>query len=564
MWLLLLACTPTEPAPSGRNVASTKAPVVEPEPPPPDEAEPAPIVLELPAPPDPLVLELSRDDVDELLGPISTELTLLELDPDVLLVAALERIRAACGDLWTLDEPEWDCELTPLGQSLGPDAQSTPAFALVRLLGMTPGNAVVTDTSLEGVAGIADALGVGGGFGPVLADTLDRPLDAPAVATGALAAALREGLLATHPATTSDGRVPVTLDDVLRDLAPLATTLGPAGGHPGIVDPNAPTFGRVLDDDFAMSLVADSNLRILDGIDLSEGKGFFVTSTDELPLDLDFADPARFALTGLVDAPTVDLTLDLVESPERTVACTADPACWNNLPGQPVNPDSVWQLAPYTLESVIADAARREHQGRVFETTYTFLLFIPAVTVGMGQSGSPGGFLSFDVLADLGDPPDEQYVWELLLEVAEQNLHVHETYAFDEGDANPSFTLQDLPTGLTADDVEAAVRDSLAAQSHTVAQALLGNYADNSDPVDLVFDRTADGDAALLVVDLPGLFGDPELTRRVSVPLGEREGFVPPEGRTVLYTEDGTGTRYRVTVETPTEATLAVWVEEAP
>lgn len=258
----------------------------------------------------PLTLEMTRDEVAELLGPIAADLKLLDLAPEVLLGAAIDQIRDACGSNFEGSDPDFDCAATDLGRSFGPDWASTPEFAMVRLLAMTPDNARVEGTSLEGVAATADALNIGGGFGQVLADTLERELDDLAVGTEALVEALRDGWLASHPAVSSDGRLPVTLADALSDLDTLATTLGPANGHPGIVNVDPPPFGQVLADDFGMALTMDSNLAVLDGLDLSAGgKGYLVASSGSDPVEFDFLDPDRFAITGLVDGPTVDLSL---------------------------------------------------------------------------------------------------------------------------------------------------------------------------------------------------------------------------------------------------------------
>jgi len=329
--LILIGCRSSPPPEPSQPREPTATELVRP---PEEPAAFGSIVLRLAEPPPPLQLDLGPDDVADLLGPLADDLVLLELDPGVLLRAAVQRIRDACGDDWDRDEPSYDCGATALGRTLGPDWQTTPEFAMVRLLTMTPGNAEPTGTSLQGVAGIADALSVGGGFGPVLADTLDKDIDRPAVGTTALVEAIRHGLLASHPQTTLDGRIPITLADALSDLATLGPRLGPMGDHPGVLDPGLSPFGRVLAEDFAMELTVASNLRILDGLDLSEGKGFLVTSTAERPVDLDFVDPERFAIRGLVDEPTIDLRLALTESSERSVACAGDVACYGNPPAR--------------------------------------------------------------------------------------------------------------------------------------------------------------------------------------------------------------------------------------
>lgn len=510
----------------------------------------------------PILLEMSRSEVDELLGPIASELELLTMDPDTLLRSALDQIRSACGTDWArdTDNPAWDCSQTALGQTFGTGWAETAEFAMVRLLASTPANTDVRGTSLEGVAGAADFLQVGGGFSNILAETLERGRTDLAVGNEALVAAVREGLLATHPALTVDGGIPITLEDALTDLATLADKLGPSGDHPGVVDPGRTPYGQVLADDFTMGLTMDSHLEVYDGLDLSLGKGYLVASTGDLPVSLDFLDPERFTIEGLVDQPVVDLRLALQESPRTAEPCTPDNTCQGNLPGAPVNAESVWSLEPWTIEHVVADAARREHEARVYTARYT-VFFVPVVTIRIGQGDTPPGWIDYDVLLDIGNPPTPQYLWELLLEVAQQNLHTWDTYQIDEGASNPAFSLTEVPTGLSAVEAEAAVRETLQEQAGTIAEALFGDYRKNSDPVDMIYARTPDGTPALQFVsahdrsaqgtpshEVVGFFADEALTQRVSVEIGGRHVWVPAAGTTTLYAQDDAGQRFELVV----------------
>ena len=552
------------------------------------EEEPATttITLSLPAEPEGLLrLDLEREDVEALLGPIAADIELLSMDPDVLLYAALGMIRSACGTDWARDRanPSFDCDATALGRSFGADWAASPELAMVRLLTTTPANVDVRNTSLEGVAGAANGLNIGGGFADILADTLERDTTDLAVGDDALVAAIREGLLATHPATTATGELVITLEDALTDLATLGSTLGPSGAHPGVLDPTEVPFGRVLGEDFGMELAVESHLSVLDGIDLTggvggdsmggngaggPGKGYLVRvggtggAGGDAPVSLSFDDPERFQIRGLVDQPVVDLRLSMVEAPTRAEACTGSDACWPNAPGNPVNPESVWGFDPWTLEALVADASRREHEGRSYRRTYWLIL--PAVTITMGDD-APGAWTHFDVLLDIGDPPPDQYVWELLLEVAQQNLHEWDTYAFEEGEANPSFSLTGLPTGLSAAATEAAVRSSLQQQEAEIADALFGNHAERSDPVDLVLVRGDSGEPALQWVaasERPGFFADQGLTDPVGTTISGHPSWVVPEGPSTVYVQAEGGRRFRLGVEahgaSPTEVRVTI------
>ena len=92
-----------------------------------------------PDPPPPVVLDMNRDEVRELLGSVADEILLLELDSYPFLVNALEQVKGACGDAWRDDDrdPHLDCSLTELGRSFARDGrgwEQSPEYALVRLL----------------------------------------------------------------------------------------------------------------------------------------------------------------------------------------------------------------------------------------------------------------------------------------------------------------------------------------------------------------------------------------------------------------------------------------------
>lgn len=583
LWLLMAGCTAPEPVseavepPPTSSLPSDSGTTWTP----PSDEEDAWITLSLPAGArEPIVLEMSREEVDELLGPIAADLELLTLDPDQLLRAALQFIRNSCGTDWTSSDatPEFDCSLTELGRTYGPDWASSPEFATVRLLASTAYNTDPDGTSLEGVAGAANLLRIGGGFDDILADTLERGKGDLAVGDDALVGALRERLLATHPETTEDGGIPITLEDALADLDTLTDRLGPAGDHPGIVDPSERMVGEVLGPDFGMELEMASNLEVFDGVDLSVGKGYLVVSDGDDPVELDFLEPSRFRLQGLVDQPTTDLRFAMSESPDRAEACTPEVACWDNLPGNPVNAASVWAMEPWTTEYIIADASRREHVGREYTRSYS-LLFIPVVNIRIGQN-SPGGWIDYDVLLDIGNPPTPQYLWELILEVAQQNLHEGPRYSLPEGAVNAAFSLQGVPTGLSAVDAEAEVRVNLQAQSSEIAQALFGDYRKNSDPVDLFFARDADGQPSLQFVSgldrsaegspihaRPGFYLDAALTQRASAERDGRHVWPVVMGESTLYAQDDAGQVFRIDVASDGEDATTIqlrWTEVMP
>jgi hypothetical protein len=555
------------------------------QPPAPDDTDDGPplgppveVTLRVPtADPPEIRLDLDRDAVAELFGPAASEIVLLELDPMPLLTAALGQIKEACGTAWRRDvpRPTYDCALTELGRSFrGPDGtwRTSPELALIRILTMTPANADVDGTSIATLAGIADWLGLGGGFGQILSDSLAIARTEEFLDTEAVAQSLQATLLATHPAVNAAGRIPVTLEDALTDLRTLGERLGPSGAHPGVVDPSGPTYGRVLGDAFAMRAAVRSNLRVLDGLDLDVGKDYLGLVVDRTgptwddEVEFDFTDPSRFDIVGVVERPVLDLRFGVRENPRFVPACTGVAAgadCRRNLPGAPVGARTVWTTPAWEIEHVIGRAGLIKYGALRTQRCYLGCGF---VEVSIGRAQDPAGFARFDVLLSIGDPPGPQYAWELIDEVAQVRLHDGPAGRIAEGAANVAFTLRDVPVGLTAAGITAAVRPVLQRQNTLVSDFLLGDFRKNSGPVDLYWQRTEDGQPTLFFVSdadhgerprsyaRPGLFADARLREKVSATRlpgatdTTREKWRPPGGDSVVFAQDDGGRTFRLDV----------------
>lgn len=528
--------------------------------------------------PAPLVLAMDRTEVAELFGDQAGSIRLLSLDPSPLLANTLDALRNACGDAWEEDNPDpnHDCSLTELGQTFGGMAspwQGSAEYALVRLLTMTPANVDVSGTTSEQLANLVDALASVGEvppFSQVLADALGLERTQPMVSEEALVMSLREHFVGSHPEVGPEKELEVTLADALADLTTLADRYGPVGEHPGIIA--GEVGGAVFGPDFQMVVTADSNLRIVDGIDGGGGKGYATVVADATgpsyddELEFDFSDPDRFRLEGLVDDLRVDLRVRLDEHVGFVPSCVGDPPCQDNEPGDPIDDTSVWALQPWVLEHVVTAAAKYDYDRRTW-----FAIYVNGLAqVQIGLEGNPPGWVHYEIEGGLGDPPGDQYLWETVLEVAQVALHHTPWTDFMEGSASVAFTVRDVPVGISGAEATEAVRPYLQEQASLLSDLLLGNYRESNDPIDVFYRRGDDGRAYLWFVgaeelpaeveypyDRPGLYADPDLTEKLSsteiagVRDTSHEKLALEAGETVVYFADDEGQTYRLRAVMP-------------
>ena len=544
----------------------------------------------------PLKLNMNKAEVAELFGATAKEIQLIEVESKALLTNTLEEIKHACGDAWQLDDPDpkHNCDNPGNNSTLGKSFkgwdgtwETSAEYSLVRILTMTPSNSKVAGTSIEGMQGLADALKVGGGFAQILAESLGIKRTEEFITTPELVAALQSNLLATHPALKGDGtRIPINLDDALKDLSTLTTKLGPVGDHPGVLAPGFQSFSEVLTPEFQMQVEANSNLRLLDGIDLSVGKEYMSTVVDVVgptfddELEFDFSDPDKFKITGIAADPKVDMRFAVGEASTFINSCAGDEACKQNLPENEAMikamwPGSTWAIDKWLLESIVATGGRLKYKNRVFKKCYE-VAFLCALGAEVSIGPDPPGWAIFDVFLNLGNPPKDQFVWELINEVAQVALHTPPSGDIPEGSANVEFTLFGIPIGLTGPQIEESVRPYLQAQAGTISDKLLGDYKKNNGAVDFYYRRGSDGLPYLFFVtpaDLdegtpadfykqPGFFSCPALSadcKVSSLELGgagdtTHEKVKLASGDTILYLQDDTGAVYRATFSAAGEA----------
>jgi hypothetical protein len=533
-----------------------------------------------------LRLELDKQGVNEVIAAdIQKDLKLLDLDARPLLTNALTTIKNACGTLWTADNPDprHDCSLTALGRTFrGPDGtwETSPEYALVRLLTMTPANVVVDGTSIANLRSLANSLNLGGGFNQILAETLGIARTREIVTTASAVTSLETRWLAAHPATVG-GRIPIYLYDAMNDLSPVGGRLAAAGSHPGVLDPAQPPRSVVFNPDFKMVLSAQSNLRWFDGLELARGKEYIALVDDQTPplvgdvLEFDFNDPNRFDILGLAPAPTVDLRLRILENPTFVRACTggSNPNCRLNTPTSPLGSNFIWSTPVWQLENILTHAAWNEYRTRTFNKCYLSLIGC-AARVQVGGGGDPNGWLKFDVFANLGSPPDDQYLWELISEVGQVALHrLPRNRTIAEGQANVAFSLSNIPVGMTAAQIRDAVRPVLQGQRSLLSDRLLGDYSRNNGAVDFYYRRGADGAGYLFFVaptdprpvaaypyTKPGFFSDAALATKVSTTAAGTSGNSTNEKVRLVGGQDATyfvqgadGAVYRLRVTVPAQ-----------
>ncbi len=519
---------------------------------------------------------LDREGVSELIAPdIQRDLVLLEIDSLPLLTNTLTAVKDACGTGWREDrsDPRHNCTLTELGRTFaGPDGtwQSSAEYAMVRILTMTPANAKVAGTSIAGLQEIADGgffgITIGGGFSQILSDALGIPRTQEFLPTETTAQALLEGVVAPHPNTGPAGELTITLWDAMNDLAPMAERLGPVGEHPGIVDPSEPPSAQVLGPDFRMVLGAQSNLRWYDGVDLSDGKDYLSRVVEENGptfvgvVEIDFVDPDLFDLVGLVEEPRADLRFQVLEADTFVPSCTGSTACQGNLPESPYGETSVWGIDPWFVEWAIAKGAMAEYATREFSRCYIDFLGCHA-TVEIGAGSAPPGWAHFDVTLDLGDPPDDQYVWDLVNEIGQVALHEPSGGTIPEGGADVAFSVRNIPVGLSANQIRDAVRPYLQEQRRELADRLFEGSGSNNGPVDFYFGRMPNGDAALFFAntgderpgeftyDTLGFYSSDEFVaanKLSDVDALGREYVTVGSAETTFWVRDDRGATYRI------------------
>lgn len=518
-----------------------------------------PLILRIDdTPPEPITINLDKEASLLVFGERAKDVTLIEIDSTQMLTNALEAIRDACGDGWVANTPTpWrDCDLTELGQRFPQPWEESAEFSVVRLLTLTPANANMIGTELEDMQTLVNSNPdwFDGGFGEILRNTLkmasvtDPLLPMPAVVESA-----KNTLLASHPRVPDNsGVLQVSLWDALHDMTPLQLPerFGPAGGHPGVLMPDAEdnpdgfvTKSDALTDAFSMRVSTGTRHRRVDGIDLSKKSGgdMFIVPADELGKPALAFDFDNLEITGIADPPTIDMRLKIYESMNTVTACTDDEGCYDNAPcdaaayADPWTCDtavegSIWRENPWLFEYFAAWAGRLHYTQSLADGSYECFgyfgqeclagaLIGDPVDLPAEYTGGPIGWTQF-ILHDIFDPdelssPAPQFFWELLVSIADHAFHDPDGDGVTVDMPSPVFEFKNLGLGVSADeliygsDSQLGVVDYLKQQEDILADIMVGQYWRNNAALDLYFARGEDGQPYLVFANEEDLRADP-------------------------------------------------------
>lgn len=509
------------------------------------------------------ILRLSRSALEELLDEdAQKELMLAEIEIEPFLIEALNAIRnpVASG----VDTSDW-----------GP-AQ----FNFFNLLNLSVDSASLEGSSLGPLADLAYAIGLP--TARVLAEVLDVEVTEPALTTDLIVETLLNNLVLTHPnaVTNSDGApvLRISLYDALNNLEPLADRFGPVPsiGHPGII--GGAIYAEIFEPGFLLSANATSNLIQHEGVDASaSSKSYVFLLEGDQVLELDVFDDDTFSVVGLVDEPLVDITIALSESPKFEEV--GDQRNVGPIPGRPGffrGNSEIWDLDPWVLEYIVADIVLNRfidtYADDNFQATYRFSAgsIEDAAVISWDK-----GWLVMETAGNLGNPPEPQYAWDALAELAQVRLH---DGGLAEGEANAIFDLEKVPVGIDSEQLIASLRPALDEQQDRLSELLLGGsgilestsdfyfVAGDSSGAMFLFFRHPSDDGASYGYENPGFYSDAGLSSKASV-TGTLPGTtdsihhkVSVASGDVLFIEDDEGDRYKVLVESAAARQLKVLV----
>ncbi|WP_437483605.1 acetyltransferase [Sorangium sp. So ce1014] len=469
---------------------------------------------------------------------------------------------------------------------------------LVGLLNMTPENADLRGTSLEGLLGVGNAVGLP--TSKILSDLVGAAGNERLIPVQITAQAVLENLVSTHPNTQRrrgppndehpDGvypvaphSIPVTLYDVVTDFAGLAEQFGPAPLDPDPEDPDSPKMHpgfikaasgvKAALDDFTMTVRVDVNALPYKGVDATRAGVASVNSTPgQIDTLFDFSEPDWLVLDNLARNLSIgELTLAIPESATYLPGGTSrEPA--------PRGDSPVWEQPLWEFEHILARAgelraARIEDHCASYGPQGTSTSDFQPVKVCVDDTGWTEISVDDSIVLE-EPPPSPSYFWDILLEVAQARLH---DGGLDEGEADLEVTLRDVPVGVKTEDLVASIKENLAkdpAVLKEMAIELNDNAAGDADfylyqpstesgvagQRDYLYfvapdDIRKDAEGARVrdyAYESPGFFADAALAKKVST-IEEIDGDALHEKVEVqpgdtLYFADDEGRRYEIKI----------------
>lgn len=488
-------------------------------------------------------------------------------------------------ETWLLDmpiEPLIKNALTILVDTPETEALTLPqpAFNMWSLLRMTPANTDLAGTSLEGLLGVGEAVGLP--HSTVLSNLIGVDANTRIIGLDLTLPAILKNVVAPHPNTqmrrapvgsrcpiegeitktgmcaVAPGSMPVSLWDVVTDFEDLPTTFGPAGyadpqlpPHPGFVKSASPIVAATSA--FEMTVRVNLNALPYKGVDLTDGTVASVNSTESQVADaFDFSNENWMEIKGLVDDLVIDeMVMAIYENDAFIPSGDAkDPMPRGNSP--------VWDLPTWQFERLIADVAYARSAQipphcDVYAPEGMVEMPFEAVDVCMGDNGDdadgaePDAWvtLAVDDSVKLDTPlPAPSYFWDVLLEVAQKRLH--DSYPsgtpLPEGAGDVEFALRDIPAGISTATLEKTIRDNIKknpAALAAIAELLNENTDGAADfyyyraslaapleqrgdwlffvaPDDIKGDTQGDPERPYGAYPDPGFFADEDLTQRLS------------------------------------------------
>ncbi|MCA9654006.1 MAG: acetyltransferase [Myxococcales bacterium] len=386
---------------------------------------------------------LSLEDLRAMPRSILADVWLADLDVTQLLVNSLEQLR-------TLSDEEV-AELTPAAQNMR------------RLLLMTPDNANLEGTSLEELISLSGSIGFPKAV--ALAELLDVGVTDDFIPPEIVARVMLRHVVGSHPNAqwrrgpvdsdhpdglypVAENSIPLTLIDVVTNFEDMAERFGPVGNHPGFV--SAARGLTVVEEDFVMSTKVNANALPFKGADLTNVSVASVNSVgSQIETVHDYSDPEWMDIEGLVPDPRVsELTFTVVENDAFIAGgTTREPVGQGNSPA--------WDLPEWEFERLIVEMAK-EVAANVSAHCVTFDLDTGAEA--FRACVDEAGWVTMETFNNLGDPPRDQYLWDLILEIAQVRLH---DGGLAEGAADVALSLRDVEVGVETDELIAQTRKNL-------------------------------------------------------------------------------------------------------